>query len=195
MVICNKRDINTAVIRATMDLIVEQGINEITTAKIAEHAGTSETVIYHHFKNKQDIINQTIAFFLGELYKEFETIRTQPLPVIIKLEKMLDIHLSFNEKTKGFSRVAFSDQLHLGDAELKQIARKNQEKYELLLIEVLRGGIEEGVFRADLDLETAAQSYIGLIYFVMHKWSFDGFSWNLPNEKNRILQYWTKVWK
>ncbi|MBP2643634.1 MAG: transcriptional regulator, TetR family [Firmicutes bacterium] len=190
-----RRDIKTSVINATTELITEIGINDLTTAKIAERSRTAETVIYRHFKNKQDVINKAISFRLGELHKEFETINNQPLPAILRLENLLDAHLSFNEKTKGFSRVAFSDQLHLGDRELKEIAKSRQEKYEFLMIDLIRDGIKEGVFRPDLDTKTAAQSYIGLIYFVMHKWSFDDFSWDLLNEKERMLQYWTKEWK
>jgi AcrR family transcriptional regulator len=191
----NKKDIKSLVIQATFELIIESGINELTTAKIAERAGTAETVIYRHFKNKQDIINQLFSSIFQRLRDGYEAIRMEPEPVLVRLDKLLDFHLSFMEKTKGFSRLIFSEQIHLGTAERREMVKNYAENYELVVMDILRDGIEEGCFRADLDVKTAAQGYIGLIYLVMNKWSVEDFSWSLLDEKIRILQFWTKLWK
>lgn len=158
------KDIEAAVINATIELIIDKGITGLKTAQIAQCAGTSETVVYRHFKSKQDIIGQTVSFLLLELMQEFEAVKTQHLPALVRLDELLNIHLSFNEKTKGISRLAFSDQFHLGDSTLKQIAKTHLEKYEAFIMETLQDGIAEGVFRTDLDLKTSAQSYIATIY-------------------------------
>ena len=188
------KDIEAAVINATIELITDKGINGLKTAQIAQRAGTSETVVYRHFKSKQDIIGQTVSFLLLELMQEFEAVKMQHLPALVRLDELLNIHLSFNEKTKGISRLAFADQFHFGDTTLKQIAKTHLEKYEAFIMETLQDGIAEGIFRTDLDLKTSAQSYIATIYFVMNKWSLADFSWSLPSEKERILQYWIKLW-
>lgn len=188
------KDIEAAVINATIELIADKGITGLKTAQIAQRAGTSETVVYRHFKSKQDIIEQTVSFLLLEIMQKFEAVKMQHLPALVRLDELLNIHLSFNEKTKGISRLAFADQFHFGDTTLKQIAKNHLEKYETFIMETLQDGIEEGVFRTDLDLKTAAQSYIATIYLVMNKWSLADFSWSLPSEKERILQYWTNLW-
>ncbi|VBB08331.1 tetr bacterial regulatory protein hth signature [Lucifera butyrica] len=56
----NNQDKKLSVIHAAMGLIIENGISELTTAKIAEQAETAETVIYRYFKNKQDILQYCI---------------------------------------------------------------------------------------------------------------------------------------
>lgn len=40
------------IMNACLDLIVEIGLNEVTTAKIAQRVNTSENTIYRNFKNK-----------------------------------------------------------------------------------------------------------------------------------------------
>jgi TetR/AcrR family fatty acid metabolism transcriptional regulator len=188
------KDIETSVINATIELIIDKGINELKTAKIAKCAGTSETVIYRHFENKQDIINQTVSFLIQEQLNKLEIVKQQQISALAKLDELLTIYLNFNEGNKGLSRLVFSDQFHMGDMQLKQMAKNGLEKYEFSIMEILQDGIEEGVFRADLDLKTAAQSYIATIYFVMNKWSLAECSWSLLNEKERIVQYWIKLW-
>lgn len=183
-----------SIILAAIELIMEGGFSELTTAKLAARANTAETVIYRHFRNKQDIITQIIDYFIHELEQEFNYITAMPTGAIVKLERLLETHLAFIERTNGISRNAFSEQTHLGDEAVKSLAKNYTERYKALCISVLKDGIDEGAFRADLDLEMAAQSYIGLIYFVLHRWSLDGFSWRLVDESERILKYWLQVW-
>jgi AcrR family transcriptional regulator len=49
----NKRD---AILNAMLDVVVERGFHEAPMSLIAERAGASAGVIYHHFASKEEII-------------------------------------------------------------------------------------------------------------------------------------------
>jgi AcrR family transcriptional regulator len=57
----DKRD---AILRATLQLVSENGFHGTPMSKIAEEAGVSAGIIYHYFENKEDLID--------ELYRELK---------------------------------------------------------------------------------------------------------------------------
>ena len=97
----------------------------------------------------------------------------------------------------GISRLAFSEQIHLSDLSLRDVSRDHIQKYENILAQILLVGIEQKEIRSDLDVNMAAQNCIGLIFYSVHKWSINNFSYDLRDEKEKITRYleasWTRV--
>jgi hypothetical protein len=57
---------------ATMQTIVENGIESTTIAMIAKNAGVSGGYLYRTYKGKQDLINELYCDKVNSLYKELE---------------------------------------------------------------------------------------------------------------------------
>ena len=57
---------------ATMQTIVENGIESTTIAMIAKNAGVSGGYLYRTYKGKQDLINELYYDKVNSLYKELE---------------------------------------------------------------------------------------------------------------------------
>ena len=57
---------------ATMQTIVENGIEDTTIAMIAKNAGVSGGYLYRTYKGKQDLINELYYDKVNSLYKELE---------------------------------------------------------------------------------------------------------------------------
>jgi len=55
-----------AIVQASIQLIAEQGVGFITTAKIAERAGVSIGSLYEYFDNKEQIIDAATAHLAGD---------------------------------------------------------------------------------------------------------------------------------
>jgi len=46
-----------AILKATLDLLVERGFHDTPTSLIAKEAGVATGTLFHHFKNKEELIN------------------------------------------------------------------------------------------------------------------------------------------
>ena len=46
-----------AILKATLDLLVERGFHDTPTSLIAKQAGVATGTLFHHFKNKEELIN------------------------------------------------------------------------------------------------------------------------------------------
>jgi len=64
-----KSDKKTAIIKAALDLIAENGFQGAPTSKIADRAGVGVGSIYRHFKDKQDLIHE----IFNDLAKKINT--------------------------------------------------------------------------------------------------------------------------
>ena len=101
------------ILQATLELIQEQGLNELTTAKIARRSATAETIIYRHFTGKQEILTELLQRVGSDFQKSAEEIFAEDISPAEKLAKMSASHLEFIQQTKGISRILFSEQIHL----------------------------------------------------------------------------------
>lgn len=185
------------IMNACLDLIVEIGLNEVTTAKIAQRVNTSENTIYRNFKNKQDLIEKTLLRCSKELLISIENIQQKDISAVEKISEIIEFHLDYNMRHSGISRLAFSEQIHLSDLSLRDVSRDHIQKYENILAQILLVGIEQKEIRSDLDVNMAAQNCIGLIFYSVHKWSINNFSYDLRDEKEKNTRYleasWTRV--
>ncbi len=69
-------DKENAIFEATLAILVERGFHDITVSKIALKADISIGAIYHHFENKQDVINKlyirTRKRFSERIFADFD---------------------------------------------------------------------------------------------------------------------------
>jgi AcrR family transcriptional regulator len=185
------------ILNAALELIQEQGLNELTTAKIARRSATAETILYRHFSGKQEILTVLLQRVGNDFQKSAEAIFAEPISPPEKLAKMSASHLNFIQNTHGISRILFSEQIHLAPPTdpLKLAARTIAAEYRNCVKQIICDGKETGHFDADLDAETASRSFMGLHYLLMHEWSLDNFSWDLQTFTPTIANYYIKAWK
>jgi len=66
-----------AILKATLDLMVERGFHNTPTSLIAKKAGVATGTLFHHFKNKEELINvlylETKRKMINALKKVFIT--------------------------------------------------------------------------------------------------------------------------
>jgi AcrR family transcriptional regulator len=82
---CNKK--RTALLNATLSLVINKGFHDAPMSKIAKLAGVSPATIYIYFENKQDLINQlyieTKESFSKHAFKNYDV--NQPIKESFKL--------------------------------------------------------------------------------------------------------------
>jgi AcrR family transcriptional regulator len=96
------------ILKATLALIQEHGLNELTTAKIARDSGTAETIIYRNFVGKREIITELLQRVGTEFQYSAEAILSASISPLEKLERLTEFYLNFIQQTHGMHRIPFS---------------------------------------------------------------------------------------
>lgn len=185
-----------SILLASLEIVQDQGLNELTTAKIARMSGTAETVIYRHFAGKHAIMAELLQRVSTEFQESTAAIVSENVSPLTKLANITDFYLNFIHRTRGISRILFSEQIHLAksDDPIKQIARALAREFRGCVTKIIKEGVVCGQFAQDLDAEIASMSFMGFFYLLIHEWSLDDFAWQITAKKDQIIQHFQTAW-
>ena len=167
------------IVQATMEIVAEDGIQNLTMARLAKRIGITDGALYKHFGSKHEIvlamveeIQKTLSAFMSPQVVKYD----DPLE---KLQNVLRLQLEYIEQHKGVPRILFSEAVHAGNSEAKRQMRSGISNYLDFIRGILYRGIQEGRVRKDLDVDAAATAFLGLVQGNVIVWSLSDFSFPL----------------
>ena len=183
--------------RAALRIIARVGVRGLTTSSIAQEVGISEANIYRHFRNKDEILSVTVEEIGNGLRRNFENVlktnaADSPLK---KLRRAFLLHLDYIEKNGGIPRLVFSDEMHIGNEELKQKLLQSITVYASTLEGLIREGKKLGTIRSNIDPKSSAFMLIGMVQITTLRWSLGGFSFSLVTEGMKLWENYEKCIK
>jgi AcrR family transcriptional regulator len=164
---------------AAAKIIIQYGSEHVTTKKIAEVVGISETAIYRHFKSKEELLSFLIDDIEKTLLSEIKMTDPDRSYTLDALENMIQTHLTHIIKRKGISFQVIAEIVSLGSKKLSQQAYSVINNYIGSIKEILEEGSKSGVIRQDIDLEAAATSFFGMTQGLVNTWALSQYSFNL----------------
>jgi len=139
------------VLAATM--FAERGLRATTVRDIADSAGILSGSLYHHFKSKEQMVEEVLQDFLDWLFDRYQkVIATEPNP----LERLKGLFMaSFDAIEHRHAQVVIYQDEAKRLSTLPQFAfveTRNKEQRKMWL-DLLNEGIEQGYFRPDIDVD------------------------------------------
>ena len=113
--------------KAVLELIVSDGLHQVSTRNLAKQIGLTEGAIFRHFKSKRDIIKAIMDDVSVDLIGTLRQIILKPTRAEKKMFEYLCANVKYLRANKGITILLFSEATHLGDKELKN---KLSEIYE-----------------------------------------------------------------
>lgn len=158
-------DKRQAILSAAQEIFSEKGLKDSTITEIAQRAGVVDSIIYHYFKNKEDLL---FCAFYDTMHRSHEELMFQFKGImgpVSKLGKMVWYHLYMNDFNTGHARI-------VKNLLLECRSNKNfytHESYAALrrytdvLLGILREGVKEGYFREELNLKLVRDMIFGIL--------------------------------
>jgi TetR/AcrR family transcriptional regulator, cholesterol catabolism regulator len=134
-------------------MFAERGLRATTVRDIADSAGILSGSLYHHFKSKEQMVEEVLRDFLDWLFGRYqEIVDTQPNP----LERLKGLFMSSFEaiEHRHAQVVIYQDEAKRlsGQPQFAFVEQRNKEQRKMW-VDVLNQGIEEGYFRPDIDVD------------------------------------------
>jgi len=176
------------ILEAAMKVFAEHGFHRSQVAKIAKEAGVADGTIYLYFKSKEDILICLFREKLGELVGKFHASIEGTASVKDALRKVCEIHYGVLENDVN---MAFVTQIELRQSalELRREIGKAVKPYIVLIEQLLTRGIEEGVFRKDLDVKLARSLVFGAMDEVVSSWLISGQKYSLSAQVDGTIRF------
>ena len=112
------------IIESAGKLLMEKGIKGLTTKNLAQEMEFSESALYRHFKNKEDIILLLIHFLSENINLRFETILKAENNAEEKFLALFSSQFQFFKKNPHFIVIVLSDGLMGNSEDIKKSIKK-----------------------------------------------------------------------
>lgn len=186
----SKKDISTRqqeIIDASGKILITKGIKGLTTKNLAMEMGFSESALYRHFKNKEDIIVLLFTAMLENFTLRLDEIVSRETPALDKLNSLFESQFNYISQNPHFTVAVLADDICF-EGENVKVALLNIFAYKgLIIMKILQQGKEEGSIRTDIDNEHLLHTIIGSFRLQMLKWRLDDFKFNLPEEGKKLM--------
>lgn len=161
------------ILRAAEKVIAVKGMQRASISEIARQAGVNDSIIYHYFHNKEDLVFSVAKDRLEQVL----SILTRNLQGIVdplnKLSKMIWFHLQNHEEHPEYANLLLLE-CRSNKAFYDHEAHSYVRSYSAVLCDILEEGIRCGQFNPDLDVRITRDIILGLLdwetlYFITGK--------------------------
>jgi len=139
------------ILRATAELFQVHGIKKTSMNDVALKAGLSPATVYNHFGSKEDLVRDTVRYFLSSTAADFSKIFERDLSFLAKLEQIL----LYKSDMLGQYQGELMQTIISEDTEIRQIADSFYLKeIRQTMIDFYEEGKREGYVNPELSTET-----------------------------------------
>ena len=154
------------ILEAAIRVFARSGYHGSRIADIASEAGIAYGLVYHYFKNKEEILSSVFEERWGAFLDTLEQIASQPAPAEQKLGSVATVILGGHHVRPEWVKV-----LVLEIQRSSRFARPDQiravGRLFQIVARILREGQEKGELRPDLDPDVACYVFIGALEIVI----------------------------
>ncbi len=166
------RPMRENILAAAVQLFAEYGYHAAPLRDIARIAGIQAASIYHHYPNKQSLLVEIMETHMQRLVSSTEHILQTHSDPLQRLYAVIANHIRLH--------TSYKDEFFIIDTEIRALEDENRsyiislrKKYEALLQDLLRDGMERGTFRQS-DVKISSYAIIAMCTEVATWFRADG---------------------
>jgi TetR/AcrR family transcriptional regulator, cholesterol catabolism regulator len=149
------------IIDAAAHVFAKRGFHGASTQDIANVLGVRQASLYYYFPSKEVALEMVCARGVEGFVEAAISVTESPGPVSKKIAALIASHLSPLRDRGDYVQVFLNERRHLPAESRKRIGRHSRA-IEKLFEDVLRAGVQDGEFRADLDPRLTALAILGM---------------------------------
>lgn len=175
------------IIESAGKLLMEKGIKGLTTKNLAIEMEFSESALYRHFKNKEDIIMLLIHFLSENINLRFETILKAENNAEEKFLALFLSQFQFFKKNPHFIVIVLSDGLMDNSEDIKKSIKKLIETNFAALKKIMTDGQESKLFNQEMEADSLVHFAMGTFRLQMLQWKLSNFSFDIEAQGMKTM--------
>lgn len=159
-----RADSEQRLLQASVELIVEQGLENTSLADIGRRAGASHALVNHRFGSKDELVDRIIAA-ATRYYARTAASRVGSRTGLAALLEICDLYLDLvqGEDPLGRVHVVMWSEAIAHTATRRPAQLEWDRQFRSFLVGLIDDGIAEGSIRADVAREETALSIVGAL--------------------------------
>lgn len=176
------------IITAAGQLIRSKGIKGLTTKNLAQEMGFSESALYRHFKNKEDIIVFLLNHLADNMQNRFIAYPNKTESAVTQLEAIFTNQFHFFYHHPHFIVAILSEGLLDETEAIKSAVQRIITIKSQLLQTVVEYGKEQKELKSTYTTEELVHILMGSFRLLMLKWKFSNFTTDILSQGNAQMR-------
>lgn len=169
-------------------LLMDKGVKGLTTKNLSIELGFSESALYRHFKNKEDIIVLLINYLETNIKERLQPIYdNNPLSPIDKLITLFNSQFSYFQQNPHFIVAILSEGLFDETEKINASIMKIIDYKTQLIAAIIDDAKQKNLFNPEISTPDMVHIIVGSFRMTMLKWKFSGFQFDLVSNGNSIM--------
>ncbi len=174
------------ILKTSTELFFRYGIKSVSMSDIASELGISKKTIYQFVENKEDLVSKSLDVYMQENSKQIEAIfRDTDNNAIDVLVQVARINSSILRK---INPSALYDLRKYYKACWEQV-ETHQEIINVLIARNIKEGIEQGLYRSNIDIDIVTKFYVSQIEGITDTIHFPAEQYNMADVYVEFLYY------
>ncbi len=178
------------IIQASMEIISERGIQELTIKNLASRIGISEPAIYRHFESKRDILLAILRYFGGSTRELFDSVLAQQVSPLEKLEHVFLHHFRYFSEHPSIAAVIFSEEIFQNDKGLAHGVLDLMNQTRGYIQEIVQEAKRTGAVDTRASAEHLTTVVMGSLRFIVTRWRLSDHAFDLVAEGK---EFWNSL--
>jgi len=169
-------------------LLIDKGVKGLTTKNLSIELGFSESALYRHFKNKEDIIVLLINYLETNIKERLQPIYDNNLlSPIDKLITLFNSQFSYFQQNPHFIVAILSEGLFDETEKINASIMKIIDYKTQLIAAIIDDAKQKNLFNPEISTPDMVHIIVGSFRMTMLKWKFSGFQFDLVSNGNSIM--------
>jgi AcrR family transcriptional regulator len=176
---------DTIVLKSS-DMFLTLGFKSVTMDDIASEMGISKKTIYQYFSNKNDLVEAVTAYLFETISCGIDGIcelNKNPIEEHFLIKDFVLKNLKDESTSPMHQLQKFFPKIH------KNLMARQFEKMDKCVIDNLRKGVKQGVFRADINISLIGRFYFAGMTSIKDVYLFNPTQFNTKLVQNTYLEY------
>ena len=135
------------------NMFAQRGLRATTVRDIADAAGILSGSLYHHFDSKEAMVDEILRGFLDPLFERYHAIIAEQLGPRDSLEAIVIASFAALDNQHDAVAIYQAEARHLATQARFSYIPARLEEFRTMWHALLKHGIADGDFRADLDID------------------------------------------
>lgn len=174
------------IIEKAAEMYLTLGFKSVTMDDIASEMGISKKTIYHHFENKNDLV-EAVTLYLFETIScgidEIMTLDKNPIEELFVIKDFVMKNLKNESVSPIYQLQKYYPQIH------KTLMSRQFAKMGDCVIDNLKKGINQGLFRDDINLELIVRFYFAGMTSIKDAELFNPIQFDTKEVQETYLEY------
>jgi AcrR family transcriptional regulator len=134
--------------RIAVDLFAEKGYAAVTIQDITAHAGVTHSLVYYHFKNKEELFTRAVIYLIDNNIRSFQRNLSRHSHPVDLLEDWFDYNIQHAEVLKKMVKIMFDSSMSDKQSpHASNVIKHFYDEEKNILSENIAKGISMGIFQ------------------------------------------------